>query len=509
MTAALPEWDVASDAELAGAAAAGDRAAMGGIYDRYADRLHDFCVGMLRDREAAADCLQEVFCTAAAQLPKLREPGKLRPWLYAIARNEALRSLRLLGREDVPDGLPEQSSDAVPDTLARRKELAALVAEAAGGLSDRDRAVLELSYRHGLDGAELAEALGLSADNAAKVVSRVRQTVEHALGALLVARQGQRNPQGCRELGDILADWDGQFSAPMGKRIARHIDSCATCERSRRDLVEPKALLGVAPIVVSAPWWLRGQTLSRAQLTSADVGGGSESDAETMFGAPTDTLDRQPIDALGGPDSDSDRVVDSGPVIAYGAETEPDAAAPFEFEDAEDHRTRWIMQRRGATRHPGHCGRGRSLAATPLDQSHPVERDQNHANHARAGPDERPAAGTNGTQQPAAPRARAEQRATTTATPAAANPDHRTQLHAYVHPPADVHPDTTGPDLNSVARRPPPPSATPPPWLPPGLPVPAPWTPPTWSPPVWTPPQLPGMTPAPNPFAPPTNPPGR
>ncbi|HXA90894.1 MAG TPA: sigma factor [Mycobacterium sp.] len=81
MTAALPDWDIASDAELAGAAAAGDRAALGGIYDRYADRLHDFCIGMVRDRDAAADCVQEVFCTAAVELRKLREPGKLRPWL--------------------------------------------------------------------------------------------------------------------------------------------------------------------------------------------------------------------------------------------------------------------------------------------------------------------------------------------------------------------------------------------------------------------------------------------
>jgi DNA-directed RNA polymerase specialized sigma24 family protein len=41
-----------------------------------------------------------------------------------------------------------------------------LIAEAAGGLSDRDREVLELSYRHGLAGPELAEALGVTPDNA-------------------------------------------------------------------------------------------------------------------------------------------------------------------------------------------------------------------------------------------------------------------------------------------------------------------------------------------------------
>jgi RNA polymerase sigma factor (sigma-70 family) len=307
MTAALPNWDIVSDAQLAGAAARGDRTALGGIYDRYADRLHDFCIGMLRDREAAADCVQETFCTAAIQLPKLREPDKLRPWLYAIARNEALRCMRQRGRESVSDELPERPSpDAGPDTLAGRTELASLVAEAEGGLSDRDREVLDLSYRHGLDGPELAEALGVSPANAVKLVSRMRETVERSLGALLVARRVQHNPQGCPELGTVLAGWDGQFSVLMRKRVARHIDSCDTCERSRRNLVNPKALLGAVPVLVAAPWWLRGQTMTKVQLTSAHspmAAAANAGRADTMSGAPTDAFDRQPTAGFDRPDT--------------------------------------------------------------------------------------------------------------------------------------------------------------------------------------------------------------
>lgn len=267
---ALPDWDLVSDGELASAAAVGDRRAFARIYERCADRLHDFCIGMVRDREAAADCVQDVFCTAAAQLPKLREPDKLRPWLYAIARNEALRALRQRGREQPADELPELvSGEAGPDTLAARSELASLVAEAAGGLSERDRAVLELTYRHGLDGSELAEALGVSPGNANKLVSRLRQTVEHSLGALLVARRARQNPNGCVQLGGILAGWDGRFSTLMRKRIARHIESCPTCDQERRRLINPVTLLGGAPVLIPAPDWLRQQTLSQIQLTAA------------------------------------------------------------------------------------------------------------------------------------------------------------------------------------------------------------------------------------------------
>src|SRR4029079_5727436 len=108
---AVPDWNPVdprnTDAELVSGSIAGDKAAFAQIYDRYADRLHDFCVGMLRDRDGAADCVQDVFCTAATGLAQLREPDNLRAWLYSIARNEALRRLRERRRETPYDELPD------------------------------------------------------------------------------------------------------------------------------------------------------------------------------------------------------------------------------------------------------------------------------------------------------------------------------------------------------------------------------------------------------------------
>lgn len=261
-----------TDAELAGAAAGGDRGAFAAIYDRYADRLHDFCVGMLRDRDGAADCVQDAFCTAATSLSQLREPDKLRPWLYAIARNEALRRLRERRREKPSQELPDAvSEDPGPDTLAARTELADLIAEAAGGLSDRDRSVLELAYRHGLAGPELADALGVSPVNANRMVSRLRETVERSLGALLVSRRARRTPGGCPELAAVLDGWDGRFSVLMRKRIARHIEACPTCDEDRQRLVSPTALLAGAPVFIPAPPWLRERTLREVRLTTSST----------------------------------------------------------------------------------------------------------------------------------------------------------------------------------------------------------------------------------------------
>ncbi len=116
-TAETANVQLDDDAHLAVAAAGGDSVAFGAIYDRYADRLYDFCVGMLRDREAAADCVQDVFVTAATKLALLREPDRLRSWLYAIARHEAIGRLNARRREDLTDTMPDQPSGE-PDTEA-------------------------------------------------------------------------------------------------------------------------------------------------------------------------------------------------------------------------------------------------------------------------------------------------------------------------------------------------------------------------------------------------------
>jgi RNA polymerase sigma factor (sigma-70 family) len=293
---AIPGPDIVgpTDAELAGAAAAGDRGAFAGIYDRYADRLHDFCIGMVRDYDTAADCVQDVFCTAATALPQLREPEKLRPWLYAIARTEALRRIRQRRRERLSDALPEAASgEPGPETLAARSELADLIAEAAGGLSDRDRSVLELAYRHGLEGPDLGEALGVNPTHARKLAQRLRETVERSLGALLVARNAQQNPSGCPQLRAILDGWDGQFNILMRKRIARHIESCPSCEQERRRLVNPVALLGAVPVFIPAPSWLRDQAISHVQLSSTTSFASNATDSETgsAHSGPEDDLD--------------------------------------------------------------------------------------------------------------------------------------------------------------------------------------------------------------------------
>ncbi len=155
--------------------------------------------------------------------------------------------------------------------LAERSELADLIRDASGGLSDRDRTVLELAYRQGLDGPELADALGVTPKNANTLVERLRETIARSLGALLVCRRTTADPDRCPELAAILDRWDGEFTVLMRKRVARHIDGCSVCEEERARMVSPAALLGATPMVIPAPAWLRERTLDRAVVHVPDA----------------------------------------------------------------------------------------------------------------------------------------------------------------------------------------------------------------------------------------------
>ena len=268
------------DAQLVTAYLAGDRNALASIYDLYAPGLYDTAAAMLSDRHDAADIVQDVFCIAAERLNQLRDPNRLKPWLYAVLRNEVYRRTKKRKRTTPTDF----QSPTVPDVVAAFDpnaegaatsfdELAELVRSAAAGLDERDRLVLELSVRQGLTGTDLADALGVSPEQSYSLVHRMRDRVEKSLGAFTVAKMGRND---CHELASIVSGWNGEFSVLIRKRVARHIDECAICEKTRSKFA-PLALFGAAPAFL-LPFGLRDKVLAATQTIpvpsqSADVHG--------------------------------------------------------------------------------------------------------------------------------------------------------------------------------------------------------------------------------------------
>ena len=231
------------DREIVAAIVAGDPAGMGGAYGRYAESLYGYCYWMLGGPDRAADTVQDTFVIAAAHLGGLRDPRRLRPWLYAVVRSECHRRLRTGGA-----GPGEVAALAAPPAHAgangERAELRELVRAAMDGLKPGEREVLELGFRHDLSGADLAAVLGVSRNQAHALASRARGRLERELGVLLVARTGR---WACPTLDLMLCDWDGPLTSPIHKQVARHTGQCDACAYRRRSALRPAALDAMAP----------------------------------------------------------------------------------------------------------------------------------------------------------------------------------------------------------------------------------------------------------------------
>jgi RNA polymerase sigma factor (sigma-70 family) len=249
-----------ADSELIGAWLGGDKDAFAEIYDRYSDGLYAFAMSRLRNRAEAADVVQETFVRAAANLAQLRDRSRLRPWLYAIARNGVIdvtrRPMSYVDAEEFAEMPADQPELA--DAVAR-SELAELVWLAAEGLTPRDREMLGLHLRHGLDGADLADVVGVSPANLYVAMGRLKERMAKAVGALLIARHGSKD---CAELAMVLGDWDGTFSLDVRSKVTRHVERCSDCTKRRAALITATSLsAGSFAIPLIAPAHVRGLTL--------------------------------------------------------------------------------------------------------------------------------------------------------------------------------------------------------------------------------------------------------
>ncbi|MHB8879359.1 MAG: RNA polymerase sigma factor [Myxococcaceae bacterium] len=151
-----------------------DAAAFEALVVAHQDRVFDFCVRMLADREEANDLVQEIFVSVHQHLDKFRMDSKLSTWIFRISKNHCLNRLKYLkrrgrGRSDEYEDVSETAlNDAVgapqkPDEALDAARERALVQRAIA-LLDEDQRVLvvlrdieDLSYEEIMEITELPE----------------------------------------------------------------------------------------------------------------------------------------------------------------------------------------------------------------------------------------------------------------------------------------------------------------------------------------------------------------
>jgi RNA polymerase sigma factor (sigma-70 family) len=230
------------DSELAASIVDGDPDALAAAYDKYADLLWSYCRSMLSDADHAAEAVLDTFVIAAARMEVLRPLGRLRAWLYAVARSECMRRLRWSRTPAAVDEGPRLRQAAAVLSTGEQRQLRALLSTAFGGLDPDERDVMTMVW-HGLDLAEVAVVLGVPRSEVYALFTRARDQLEASVGALLVGWSGQT---ACAELDAMLSGRDRRLTADLRVRMGRHMEKCPMCSERHRREMRPGLLLSLS-----------------------------------------------------------------------------------------------------------------------------------------------------------------------------------------------------------------------------------------------------------------------
>ena len=172
-----------TDDRLVELAAAGHDRAFEAIVERYRRPLLRYLRRLLSDT-LAEDVVQATFINAWSSLRTGTEVRELRPWLYRIAHNAAINSLKKVGEamEEVPESAGGFATEPAAE-LERRDEMQQALTSIAA-LPSRQRAALLAVAVDGRAHADVAPELGLTDGAVRQLVHRARTTLRTAATAI-------------------------------------------------------------------------------------------------------------------------------------------------------------------------------------------------------------------------------------------------------------------------------------------------------------------------------------
>ncbi len=178
----------------------GDRAEFARMVDAFSVPVYRLGLRMLGNAQDAEDVLQNTFLNALTHLSEFEGRSSLATWLYRIAANEALMSIRRKKPEvniedlqaDDPDTelMPAAFVDwsALPENELLSSESKKILDAAIESLSENLRLVFIMRDIEGLSIKETADALGLTEVNVKTRLLRARLNLREKLSAYYVER---------------------------------------------------------------------------------------------------------------------------------------------------------------------------------------------------------------------------------------------------------------------------------------------------------------------------------
>jgi RNA polymerase sigma-70 factor (ECF subfamily) len=190
------------ESELARGVMAGDAGAFDRFVEHFQGKVFQYSYLMCGHREDAEEVAQETLFKVFESFEQLREPERVKPWVFRIARNMCLmkrrRSVFAPARElSLDELMPAASQEGtqrkleiadwslLPDEAALQSELREAVAKAIAELPDIYKAVVLLRDMEEMTTEETAEILDVRIDVVKTRLHRGRLALRQKLDAYL------------------------------------------------------------------------------------------------------------------------------------------------------------------------------------------------------------------------------------------------------------------------------------------------------------------------------------
>ncbi len=132
----------------------------------------------VQDEHAADDVLQEAFLRAYRAVDGMRDPSKVKTWLYTLTRNAAIDHLRSRRRTV---SIEEHDVDVPAPAAEEKNDLADQVMKVVDDLREDYRRLILMRYVDQMPYTQIAEVLGMTVGAVGEKLHRVRAMIASKL----------------------------------------------------------------------------------------------------------------------------------------------------------------------------------------------------------------------------------------------------------------------------------------------------------------------------------------
>ena len=152
------------------------------LYRIYQPRLARFLINLVKRPQLVEEVLDDTMMVVWQTAASFRGTSKLSTWVFAIAYRKALKA-RARWPDPVEDGEQDTrvSNDPLPDADLQQSRVREALLGAMEGLSAEQRAVVDLTYFHGLGYRDIAEILDCPVDTVKTRMFHARRRLRQAL----------------------------------------------------------------------------------------------------------------------------------------------------------------------------------------------------------------------------------------------------------------------------------------------------------------------------------------